>query len=154
MYERLVKTIFRRRKQRFRPKCCYLEHTGLFKSLHTWGGDSKVSVRGEDGLFYLQKCSIWALWAFGHENDLYSFFFIQRLLSTLLKNTITPYAWKLLNHLIVSEMKAAGSCATFIPLIQTTRLHSWGYAPPPTEISYGTNISTVHLHSCNQTWHL
>ena len=37
VYQRLVKTVFRRRKQRFRPKWFYLEYTGRFKSLNTWG---------------------------------------------------------------------------------------------------------------------
>jgi hypothetical protein len=46
------------------------------------------------------------------------------------------------------------SPVTLIPLIQTTRLHSLDYAPPPTKISYGIIISTVLFHAWNQTWRL
>jgi len=84
VYQRLVKTVFRRRKQRFRPKWFYLEYTGRFKSLRASGGDSKVSVCGEDVLLIRKTCSIWQPWSFGQESDLCSLFFRQRHLSTLL----------------------------------------------------------------------
>jgi hypothetical protein len=128
LYLRLVRTVFRRRKQQFRPKCFYLEYTGRFKILRTWGGDSKVSVLGEDGLIMCKTCSVWESWSIGQENDLYSLFFRQQRLSTLLKkkNTITPYTWRLFNCPVVCvhEMEATSSSVTLVRLSQTTRLHS------------------------------
>jgi hypothetical protein len=71
---------------------------------------SKAPVHGENGLFIYRPFSVLAPWTSGLGNDLNSFFFRFRHLSTLLKNSFTLFVWRLLNRLVLFPYTAFSDC--------------------------------------------
>lgn len=58
------------------------------QATHKIQSDSKLSIHGENGLFY-KTCSVWASWTSAQENDRYSLF-RHRGFNTLLKMQLIP----------------------------------------------------------------